>query len=66
MIKFVSGVAVGVFVGAVAVEVFKRYPELIDVIKAKARKVGDTVRDTAARAEDAVRRRAAGETARSY
>ena len=66
MIKFISGVVLGVFVGAVAVEIFERRPELIDAIKAKARGVGDRVRDTAARVEDAVRRSTTREAGQGY
>lgn len=66
MIKFISGVVLGVFVGAVAAEVFERQPELIAKIRQKARRVGDKVRERAAQIEDSVGGFGARDTDKRY
>ena len=56
--KFVTGMALGIFVGAVAVEIISRTrPELMDEVRSKVRRAGDFVdKMTSGRAGRAVRR----------
>lgn len=54
MFKFFGGVMVGVFLGALAVEILnKRYPEMIEKVEEKSRRAADYVNDFARRSATA-------------
>jgi len=57
MIKFFGGLVVGVFVGALAVELLERgNPALVDKVREKARNLGDKLRSTPSYVDSVLRR----------
>ncbi len=53
MVQFLSGVVVGVFVGALTIELLgRRHPDLIDRIHEKSRRAADAVENLFRRYDD--------------
>lgn len=53
--KFLGGIVVGVFVGALAAELIERRPELFEKIKAEGRDAKEKLRQAAERIGDRLR-----------
>ncbi len=57
MLKFVSGVVVGVFVGALAIEIIeKTSPALLDKVRDKARDLGARIRGSSVYVDNVLHR----------
>ncbi len=67
MFKFIGGIVVGVFVGALAIEVLERSrPELMAKVREKANRVKDRAFGTREYVEDMWRSRGAGGADAAY
>ena len=67
MLKFFSGVVLGVFVGALAVEIVERgSPELLNKVREKAKDLGTKLRGSAVYVDNVLHRQEATREGRYY